>query len=223
MVQHKIIGKANGIGSNKVINLQGYVKPSTSSPITAADNLNTALGKLEKGMDLRLSLNGGWVVTGNATFTGGVYVKSNLEIFHATPYIDFHFGHSSSDYTSRIVENVSGQLQMIANVNITKDLTVSGSITAAGNITAFSDIKLKENITPIENALDKVKQLKGIIYNLKGDENNKQAGLIAQDVQKVLPEVVLENDNGLLSIDYSRIVSLLVNAVIELDKKVGGK
>ena len=68
----------------------------------------------------------------------------------------------------------------------------SGNGVFKGNLTAYgspSDLKLKENIEVIENALDKVKQLKGITYTLKSD-GNRLTGLVAQDLEKVLPEAV---------------------------------
>ena len=68
----------------------------------------------------------------------------------------------------------------------------SGNGVFAGNVTAYgspSDIRLKENVEVIDNALDKVKQLKGITYDLKSD-GNRLTGLIAQDLEKVLPEAV---------------------------------
>ena len=71
-------------------------------------------------------------------------------------------------------------------------LDSSGNLVASGNITAYgspSDIKLKENIEVIDNALDKVKQLKGITYDLK-KMASRLTGLIAQDLEKVLPEAV---------------------------------
>ena len=64
---------------------------------------------------------------------------------------------------------------------------------ASGNVTAYgtpSDIKLKEDIEVIDNAFEKVKELKGITYTLKSD-GNRLTGLIAQDLEKVLPEAVI--------------------------------
>ena len=96
---------------------------------------------------------------------------------------------------------------------------VAGSIIAAGDITAFSDGRLKENIEPIQNALDKVNILSGITFNSRG-QKKRQAGIIAQDLQKVLPEVVHENENGMLSVAYGNTVSLLVEAIKELRTEV---
>ena len=105
-------------------------------------------------------------------------------------------------------------------------LDSSGNLVASGNITAYgspSDIKLKENIEVIDNALDKVKQLKGITYDLKSD-GNRLTGLIAQDLEKVLPEAVytakdLEEQEH-LAIRYGNTVGLLVEAIKELEARV---
>ena len=111
----------------------------------------------------------------------------------------------------------------IGNTSPSVALGVTGAIIASDNITAYgtpSDIRLKENIKVIDNALDKVKQLKGITYDLKSD-GNRLTGLIAQDLQKVLPEAVYEtsavddaNDKH-LAIRYGNTVGLLVEAIKE--------
>ena len=116
----------------------------------------------------------------------------------------------------------------IGNTSPSVALGVTGAIIASDNITAYgtpSDIRLKENIVVIDNALDKVKQLKGITYDLKSD-GNRLTGLIAQDLEKVLPEAVYEtsavdnaNDKH-LAIRYGNTVGLLVEAIKELEAKV---
>lgn len=81
------------------------------------------------------------------------------------------------------------------------------------NIT--SDIRLKENLEEINNASEKVQMLKAYTYNLIGHEN-RTAGIIAQDLVKVLPEGVRTNpETGIMSVDYSTVVALLVNALNE--------
>ena len=126
----------------------------------------------------------------------------------------------------------------IANTAPADKLWVQGGISATGDITSSaSDKRLKENRKPISNAVEKVLKLKGITYDwidniseVTGTEWNhteKQAGLIAQDVQKVLPEAVsiapFDKDGegksvsgkDYLTIDYARVVPLLVNAIKE--------
>jgi hypothetical protein len=98
------------------------------------------------------------------------------------------------------------------------NLTASGSITASGNVTAYSDAKLKTDMAQIHDALDKVGALTGYTYTRK-DTGHRETGLIAQDVQAVLPEAVADND-GTLSLAYGNLVGLLVEAIKELRAEV---
>ena len=94
--------------------------------------------------------------------------------------------------------------------------SLSGNFTATGNITAFSDERLKENVQTIEGALDKVSQMRGVTYNYKSELNDGQrgTGVIAQEMQQVMPEVVQEGEY--LSVAYGNIVGVLIEAVKEL-------
>jgi hypothetical protein len=135
-----------------------------------------------------------------------------------------------------------------ADMNATRDATAdtlamrglsggiafgSGGITCEGDITAFysSDQRLKTNIELIDNALSKVCDISGVTFNwnsLAASLNNenpkdttiREAGVIAQEVQKVLPEVVNERENGYLSVKYEQLVPLLIEAIKELSNKV---
>lgn len=95
----------------------------------------------------------------------------------------------------------------------------SGDITASGDVTAFSDERLKENIQTIDDALNKTTQLSGYTFNKIGD-TRRHAGVLAQEIQQVLPEVVTENEDGMLSVAYGNIVGLLIQAVKELKNEV---
>lgn len=97
-------------------------------------------------------------------------------------------------------------------------LYVSGDIYATGDITAFSDIAIKEDITTIENALATVANLRGVKYTRK-DTKERKIGLIAQEVQPILPEVVVNADNN-IGVSYQTVVALLIEAVKELSNKV---
>lgn len=96
----------------------------------------------------------------------------------------------------------------------------SGNFTATGNVTAYSDINLKENIQVIPDALDKVSQLRGVTYNRKDQEGPRQSGVIAQEVEAVLPEVVLTNEDGIKSVAYGNLVGLLIESTKELKAEV---
>jgi len=95
--------------------------------------------------------------------------------------------------------------------------SAAGAITATGNITGYSDIRLKTDIADIPDALSKVNALHGVTYTRK-DTGSRETGLIAQEVQAILPEAVMEgtDDNKTLSLAYGNLAGLLVEAIKEL-------
>jgi tetrahydromethanopterin S-methyltransferase subunit B len=97
-----------------------------------------------------------------------------------------------------------------------------GSVLSTGNVTAYSDRRIKENITPITEALSKVQRLTGNTYtrNDQEDTATKYAGLIAQEVEDVLPEAVREVDDGIKALDYNATIALLVESIKELKTEV---
>lgn len=103
-------------------------------------------------------------------------------------------------------------------VTLGKDTTVSGEITAT-EVTATSDKHVKSKLKVIVNATDKTKALTGYTYNHK-TLSGRRAGIIAQDLQKILPEGVRTDSDGMLSVNPMATIALLVNAVNELTARV---
>jgi hypothetical protein len=108
-------------------------------------------------------------------------------------------------------------------------ITAAGTVEATGDIVAFtaSDARLKTNIETIPNALDKIAKLKGVTFfwndiakEIYPERTTRDVGVIAQEVQAVLPEVVTERDNGYLAVRYEKLVPLLVEAIKELKTQV---
>lgn len=97
-------------------------------------------------------------------------------------------------------------------------LAVQSTITAAGNVTAYSDISLKEDIIPLTGALDIVERINGKRYKWKATKR-ASIGVIAQELREVLPELVFDND-GILSVDYTLLTAVLIEAVKELKQKL---
>ena len=102
---------------------------------------------------------------------------------------------------------------------------VSGiSIYASADIVAYSDARVKGDIKIIEDALNKIQQINGVTYTrIDGteEENNRHAGVIAQDVNEVLPEVVnTDKETGMMSVAYGNMSGLLIEAIKELTNKV---
>lgn len=90
------------------------------------------------------------------------------------------------------------------------------SITSNGELTITSDLRLKRNIVTIPNALAKVIQLRGVMFEWKDDAiSEKHYGVIAQEVEKVIPEVVLTSKEGNKSVAYSKLTTVLIEAVKE--------
>jgi hypothetical protein len=98
-------------------------------------------------------------------------------------------------------------------------LDVDGTIYASGDVIMFSDERKKTNIETIPNALDKVLQLRGVTFDKLDDDNRRHAGVIAQEVEKVLPEVVYTAEDGTKSVAYGNMIGLLIEAIKELAAK----
>jgi hypothetical protein len=103
-------------------------------------------------------------------------------------------------------------------------LDTSGNLVCSGNITAYSDARLKTNIETFTNALDTVKQLRGVRFEWI-DSGKKSIGLIAQEVEQILPELIITSEKTTIdsedvlddtkSLDYSKIVGVLIEAIKE--------
>jgi hypothetical protein len=109
----------------------------------------------------------------------------------------------------------------------TESLQVSGSILFDGALISASDERLKENVVPIEGALDKVRAMRGVEFSWKDGcpsqtkvTENKYIGFIAQEVRDVVPELVHEKPDGYMSVEYANATALLLEAVKELADKV---
>jgi hypothetical protein len=98
----------------------------------------------------------------------------------------------------------------------------SGASSAGGSSagSAYSDMRMKEDIKPIGNAISKVRKLDGVTFDMNG---KRGTGLVAQQVEDVLPEVVHKDANGMRMVDYGNIVGLLVEAIKEMDVKKSKK
>ena len=124
-----------------------------------------------------------------------------------------------------------------AGSNLEMSLTNTGTLTVSGDVVAFgspSDKRLKENIKPIKTALDKVTKLQGVSFDWKDKHDaldregnpiklkkwKNDLGFIAQDVQKVVPELVRENEDGMLSVRHQSITPILLEAIKELKAEI---
>lgn len=115
-----------------------------------------------------------------------------------------------NDATSGNIETLTG------SIYVTQDVRADGDITA---FYSASDRSLKENIERIDNALDKVQSLSGYTFNYKGKED-RMTGVMADEVESVLPEVVYKFDGDLKAVRYANMMGLIIEAIKELKSEV---
>ena len=136
-----------------------------------------------------------------------------------------HFTNSSSDFVieSKVADKdiiIKGLDDSSVITACTFDMSAAGKATFNDDVVAFSDERLKSNIETIPNALDKVLQMRGVNFDKNG---HKSMGVIAQEVEKIIPEVVsTENKDGeeYLGVAYPNMVGVLIEAIKDLQKQV---
>lgn len=162
-----------------------------------------------------------------ADIVGGM-VSSNTESGISVTYQDGDntLDFDVSDFTISVGGDASGS-GVVTNLtdvtinldisSITGNLSVSGDVDAA-NFNTTSDIALKENLNIINSPLDKIAQLNGYTFNWK--ENKKEAiGIVAQEVEKVFPELVVTGTDGVKRVNYDSLIPVMLEAIKELAKR----
>ena len=210
---------ATKLATARTIGLSGDVTGSVSfdgsanATITATvvDDSHTHDGRYytESESDSLFTASAGDVMTGNLRFNDNV--KANFGT-------DTDFEIYSNNLNALIDMNTGISNLLIRDVSTTRFTfnRSTGDFTASGNVTAYSDERLKSDIVTIPDALEKVKALRGVNFTKDGEAST---GVIAQEVQKVIPEVVQQNDEY-LSVAYGNLVGVLIEAVKELSAEV---
>ena len=159
------------------------------------------------------------VVTEGTAGQSGAYV--NIHVKQSTP--------TQLIYYCTVHGNGMGNSIGVAsnfNTILEDNLTVSGSLNVTGDITAFStsDERLKGNITPILDGLNKIGEIQGYEYDWieSNIHTNKghDIGVIAQEVEKIAPQAVITRDNGYKAVNYEKLIPVLIQAIKELNDKV---
>ena len=169
-------------------------------------------------------------VTGDTTITNGnLYItrtdgaSGDILANGGTDGIFGIFNTTNGGSISLAAKNSGGTYNTIISLTSTI-ATVSGELNVTGDITAFftSDQRLKDNITPIPNALDKVLSISGNTFdwNEKSEKEGNDVGVVAQEILEVLPEAVTTRDNGYLAVRYEKLVPLLIEAIKELKAEI---
>jgi hypothetical protein len=251
--KYQIFENANGNGVIKHAGDSGNLRITVKSGNTIGFGANTTVNAAEftagGGCKLKFdsnteleTVNGGVTVTGTLTASkitvDNVQINNNTVeatsgdlVLEADGVIDINDGVDiSNNLVVRASANSnsadSGALQVLnGGAGIKEDLFVGGEILCEGDITAYytSDERLKNNITPIADAVNKVKSISGNTFewNENSNHDGEDTGVIAQEIEALgLPGVTKERDNGYLGVRYEKLVPLLIEAIKELSDKV---
>lgn len=202
-------GQVLGLGDSLV---NGYLGNTTIKGGVAIQSWGQFLTK-GNNTSVRVQTDNGYLDLGPQN-NAWCHLQTDRGRFYFNQSIHIDGGGISSYGTSRISFQVDG---------VEKATLDSGAnFTSYGNITAFSDARLKENIRPIESALQKVLKLEGVRYNrIDTEEKKEEIGVIAQQVKEVVPEVVLYNEEkDIHSVDYGRLTALLLEAIKEQQTEI---
>ncbi len=161
----------------------------------------------------------GTVITNTMVSTGTVHTGDWFRSFGQSGWYSQTYGGGWHMTDTQWIRAYNGK-----SVYSAGHIQAGGNMQAAGNMYAASfiyssDESLKANITQLNNALEKVKQLEGVSFNWK-DTGRKDMGLIAQDVEKIIPEIVHTSEEGLKSVEYGNLVAILIEAVKEQQEEI---
>ena len=181
------------------------------------------------------------IVTTDAATTGDV--EGNfLRFVQSDPALNASYGYGGikfegndignngeRGYIKGVSEGTSGQFGLVfgtmengvSNPQERLRINSAGNANFSGTVTANSDEKLKENVVGITNALEKVMDLRGVYFNRIGKNyDDREIGVIAQEVEKVLPELVKEGPDGTKSVAYQNMVAVLIEAIKEQQEQI---
>lgn len=190
-------GAADGEGSGRIF------FPEHNSTSASADNYGLSLYYEGGGGTLPSGFN---PATGNATWS----LRR----------------HDNSVSGAPILRGVRTNSDVICSGKFTVESTVdqsiftSGGIWSSKDVVAYSDERLKENLVPIQDALESIEKVSGYTYNRKYGDKGKAIGVSAQEIQRVFPDAVHVDADGILSVAYGNLVAPLIEAVKELSAQV---
>lgn len=213
--------QCNTVGHN-------YMGNSVCTNTNVVSIVNDSSPKLGGNLDT----NGNSIAWGDAE-TASFGDNTDLQIYHSTDNIiknavtgkNLKILSANNNVSAVFEDNASVELYEAGSKKFETSSTgvsVTGALVATGDVTAFSDAKLKTEISTINNALSVVSKLRGVRYKWLKD-NKPSIGLIAQEVEDVIPEIVHNNElegENVKSLDYGKLVGVLIEAIKELKAEV---
>jgi len=164
---------------------------------------------LDSSGDITLDADGADILLSDGGTEIGRFTNSSSDLVLQTAVSDKDFILKGNDDGSTITA-------------LTVDMSAAGAATFNNDVTAFSDVILKDDINTIDNALERVQGMRGVFFNRKDNKQERQTGVIAQEVEPFLPEVVREtkDEKKIKSVAYGNMVGVLIEAIKELNAKI---
>jgi hypothetical protein len=222
------------------VNSTGHVTAVTNNSIRVGSTTQTGILQLQDVVNSTSTAN---AATANSVKTAWDYANTKVSSISQGTGVSIT-GNPFSGYTISTGQNIitTSNVRFAsigvgkaapttnASVAIAGDILTDGTVFAAGDVLAYnsSDARLKTNIINIDNPVQKVQQLNGVFYDWTDDYiknhggedgyfiRKHDVGLIAQDLEKVLPELVVDRKDGFKAVKYDKVVALLVEAIKEL-------
>jgi hypothetical protein len=222
-ISNQNIGSQSVAYASNAGTLSGYAWDSAGKVIRGSDiyadswlrnyNINTGLYNQATGTHFYSNSSEGFAITGS----GGI-VQLQFRSNHQSTLRGYVYGDTSSNF-GLLNDQGGWSVRCYAGTGYGGALT--GSWTASGDLIAYSDARVKTDVATIENALEKVLSLRGVTYvRTDGEDHSQKIGVIAQEVQKILPQVVHEQQDGMLGVSYGNIVGVLIEAIKEQQKEI---
>ena len=208
---------ASTIASGEVSTAMGYATIASGSSSIAMGLSTIANGPNSTSMGVSTIASGGVSTAIGRSTTASDY--GSLVIGHynssGSSVTNSATSFSTSNTAFVIGNGTSAGLSDAFKVMFNGDVTVSNNLTVAGDVEVQSDSRLKSNIVSLGSTLAKLLQIDGKYYEIKGKQ---KIGVLAQEIQEVFPELVSEDDNEMLAVNYQGLVPILINALKEQDK-----
>ena len=204
----------------------GTYSSAAGHATTASGNYSTAIGVGVTASGLA-STAIGWNTTASG-YASTAMGKETIASDYSSTIIG-QYNSSGSSATSASSFSTSAPAFVIGNgtasnaksdafkVMFNGDATVSNDLTVSGDVVISSDARLKSNIISLGSTLSKLLQIDGKSYEMKGKQ---KIGVLAQEIKEVFPELVSEDDNEMLAVNYQGLVPVLINALKEQDAKM---
>ena len=224
-------GSAPPSGTNNVV-VEYLIQPGAVALIdTLTDTSNSTIGRAATPLAVNTVYQ---YIQTSGSYANSAYGTSNSASSYANSA--FSTANSASSYANSAFSTANSKFNSSGGtisgaVNISSGgLSVTGEITATGDVTAYysSDKRLKENIIIIDSPLDKIDSINGVYFNWNKTALEKypektiktEIGVIAQEIEKVLPEVVAMRQDGYYAVRYEQIIALLIEGIKELRQEI---